>query len=206
MSEAPATGPHQSAANLPEAVFGLKGSESLVWEAVRIHLANQREGNACTKTRAEVSGTGKKPFRQKHTGRARQGSRRAPLYRGGGIVFGPRPRDYRLEMPKQKRRQALKLALSAKNQAGAVIVLDDIALTQPKTKELVGTLRAAGLTGSVLLLPGTVDEALKRASHNVPWLTVLPSVQVHPYAVLSHDRVVFTRSGLDKFLAGGGAN
>lgn len=205
MSES-AAGPHASAANLPESVFGLKGSESLVWEAVRIYLANQREGNASTKTRAEVSGTGKKPYRQKHTGRARHGSRRSPIFPGGGIVFGPRPCEYRLEMPKQKRRQALKLALSVKNQSGAVMILDDIALSQPKTKELVGTLKAAGLAGSVLLLPGAVDETMKRASRNVAWLTVLPSVQVHPYAVLSHDKIVFTRSGLEKFLAVAGVN
>lgn len=230
---------------LPEAVFSKTGDASLLWESVQTYLANQRQGNAATKTRAEVSGTGKKPHRQKHTGRARHGSRRSPIFVGGGIAWGPRPRDYSLVIPKKKRRAALLLALSARNAEGRVVVVEDFELAQPKTKELVKTLDAMGLkpqasspkpqaqseeaqaqapgeepraadlkpqageTGErkapgvsrVLLLIGAVSDSMTRAGRNVPWLTVMPSTLVNTYAVLRHEKVVFTRSGLDRFLA-----
>jgi large subunit ribosomal protein L4 len=190
---------------VPESLFGRQGRDGLLWEAVRTYLANQRQGTAKVKTRAEVSGTGKKPFRQKHTGRARHGSRRTPLFAGGGVCFGPHPRDYRLDMPRKKQRQALAVALSARLAEGAVKVIEEFTLGQPKTKELAGLLGGFGFEGSVLLLPATVDENLKRASRNIPSLTVLPAVQVHTYAVLHHANVVFTDKGLEQFtaLAGG---
>ncbi len=186
--------------DLPDAVFGQAGSDSLLWEAVRVYLANQRQGTAKAKTRAEISGTGKKPYRQKHTGRARHGSRRSPLHVGGGVVFGPHPRDYGLAMPKRKRRQALRIALSARHAEGNVRVVEDFELPAPKTKELAKVLTAFGLKGSTLLLVGESREDLRRAGNNIPRLTVLPAVQVNTYQVLKHENVVFTEKGLESFL------
>ncbi len=191
---------------LPESVFGHKGKPSLLWEAVRVFLAGQRQGTAKTKTRAEVSGTGRKPHRQKHTGRARHGSRRSVIHVGGGVCFGPIPRDYSLGLPKKKRRQALRLVLSARHAEGAVMVLEDFELTEPKTKELIRVLSQVGLAGdkkpgsSVLLLLGSASESLERASSNLSWLTVMPATQVNSHAVLAHEKVVFTEQGLEKFL------
>lgn len=183
-------------AELPSQVFERKGRSGVVWESVRCYLANQRQGTAKTKTRSEVSGTGKKPYRQKHTGRARHGSRRSPIFVKGGVVFGPRPRDYGYELPKKLRRQAMALALSARYEEGAVKVMEDFELPQPKTRELVRILTDVGVNGSVLLLAKTVSSELARAGRNLPWLTLLPARQANPYLVLSHDEVLFTEQGL----------
>jgi large subunit ribosomal protein L4 len=177
---------------LPNDIFGRTGSRSLLWEAVKAYLANQ--------TRGEVSGTGKKPYRQKHTGRARHGSRRSPIFVGGGVVFGPHPRDHRVSVPKKKRRQALRIALSARHAEGAVKVVEDFELSEPKTKELVALISGLGLSGSILLLTGETSEKLERASRNVPWLKVLPAKQLHTYAALNNENLVFTESGLKSFL------
>lgn len=185
---------------LPDRVFKRSGTDSLVWEAVRVYLANQRQGTARTKTRGEVSGTGKKPYRQKHTGNARHGSRRSPIFRGGGIAFGPMPRDYGLKLPKQKRRTALYVALSARHAEGAVKVFDDLAIAEPKTKLMVAALAGMGLEGKVLLLPANVPENMLRAGRNIPGLTVMPARMLNAYAVLDHDTVAFTKSGLASFL------
>ncbi|MFO7638662.1 MAG: 50S ribosomal protein L4 [bacterium] len=185
---------------LPDRVFRYSGSDSLVWEAVRVYLANQRAGTAKTKTRAEVSGTGKKPYRQKHTGNARHGSRRSPIFRGGGIAFGPLPRDYGLGFPKQKRRAALFAALSARNAEGAIRVVEDFSLTEPKTKLMAQAVAGFGFEGSLLLLPAEVSKDMLRAGRNIPGLTLMPARMLHPYAVLKHDVVAFTVAGLESFL------
>jgi large subunit ribosomal protein L4 len=190
---------------LPESVFGHKAKPGIVWESVKCHLANQRQGNACTKTRAEVSGTGKKPYRQKHTGRARHGSRRSPIFTGGGIVFGPKPRDYSYELPKKVRRQALLVALSAKHEQDAVRVIEDFELAEPKTREVAKILNGLGFSGSTLLLVGQPSEYLKRAGRNLPNFTVKPAAQVSVYDVLYHDRVAFTESGLASLTGAVGA-
>lgn len=186
---------------LPESVFGQTGKHGVLWESIRCHLANQRQGTACTKTRAEVSGTGKKPYRQKHTGRARHGSRRSPIFRGGGVVFGPRPRDYGYELPKRARRQALYEALSARKAEGAVQVIEDFELPSPKTKELAKILTGLHPVGSCLLLVVDPSENLMRASRNLPGLTVMPTRQVNAYSILEHDLVLFTESGLKSLVA-----
>jgi len=230
----------RSKVELPETVFGRETEQGLLWESVKVHLANQRQGTASAKTRSEVSGTGKKPFRQKHTGNARHGSRRSPIFRGGGIAWGPRPRDYSHAMPKKKRRAALLSALSVRNAEGNVIIVEDFDLARPKTKELVdamkallvrqgkgevqqtavaagserkepltesvaeatpGKARSGRAMPSVLLMVGTASESMTRASRNVPWLSVIPSTQVNVYAALGHEKLVFTRTGLDRFLA-----
>jgi large subunit ribosomal protein L4 len=200
-----ADGATKGSVELPERIFRRSGTDSLLWEAVRIYLANQRQGTAKVKTRAEVSGTGKKPFRQKHTGNARHGSRRSPIFRGGGIVFGPVPRDYGLRIPKQKRRTALYVALSARNAEGAVRVVEDFVLPDAKTKAMVRVVAGFGFKGSVLLLPADVPEVMRRAERNIPWLTVMPARMLHTYAVLNHDVVVFTEAGLGGFLTTIGA-
>jgi len=186
---------------LPDSVFGQKVTKSVLWETVRTYLANQRQGTAKVKTRAEVSGTGKKPYRQKHTGRARHGSRRSPIHVGGGVVFGPHPRDYRLDLPKKKRRQALRIALSARHAQGHVKVVEDFELAAPKTKEMAGILAALGFSGSTLLLVPEAREDVTRASRNIPGLTVMPAAQLNTYEVLRHDQVVFTEKGLERFLS-----
>ncbi|MEO0020272.1 MAG: 50S ribosomal protein L4 [candidate division WOR-3 bacterium] len=185
---------------LPEMWFNREGPPSLLWEAVRCYLANQRQGTAKTKTRAEVSGTGKKPWPQKHTGRARHGSRRSPIWVKGGVAWGPKPRDYGYELPKKVRRYALALALTAKAKEKGIKVVEDFELSQPKTRELIQVFEGLGLKGSVLLLVPAVSENLRRASNNIPWLDVMPAVQLHPYAVLTHNWVVFTEDGLKEFL------
>ncbi|MEO0079859.1 MAG: 50S ribosomal protein L4 [candidate division WOR-3 bacterium] len=186
---------------LPEAWFNRTGPKGVVWESVRCLLANRREGNAMTKTRAEVSGTGKKPWRQKHTGRARHGSRRTNIWVGGGVVFGPRPRDYGYEIPKKERKLALALTLSARNRDGALKVIEDIEPAHPKTKELLQALAGLNLSGKVLLLVDSLTENLRLASRNIPWLTVMPARLVNAYEVLAHEQVVFTERGLASFLA-----
>ncbi len=186
--------------DLPEVWFNREGPQTLLWESVRCYLANQRQGTASTKTRAEVSGTGKKPWPQKHTGRARHGSRRSPIWVKGGVAWGPKPRDYSYELPKKVRRFALALALTAKTKENSVKVIEDFELSQPKTKELVSLFKGLGLTGSILLLVPSISEYLKRASGNLQWLKVLPAPQVNTYQVLAHDWVVFTESGLREFL------
>jgi large subunit ribosomal protein L4 len=184
---------------LPAALFDQKGKKGLVWEAVKCYLANQRQGNACTKTRAEVSG--KKPHRQKHTGHARQGSKRSPQFVGGGIAWGPRPRDYSYELPKKLRRQALALALSARKGEDAVMVVEDFELPEPKTREMVKMLKGLNLDGKVLLLTGGASDNLRRASRNLPGLTVTTAQRVNTYDVVSHKRIVLTESALKQLEA-----
>ncbi|MFO7675901.1 MAG: 50S ribosomal protein L4 [bacterium] len=200
-----ADGATKGTVELPEKIFKHTGTDSLLWEAVRVYLANQRQGTAKTKTRAEVSGTGKKPYRQKHTGNARHGSRRSPIFRTGGIVFGPLPRDYSLNMPKQKRRSALYAALSARHAEGAVRVVEDFELSEAKTKQMVQAISGFGFEGTVLLMPAEVPEAMRRAGRNIPWLTLMPARMVNTYAVLDHDIVAFTRAGLASFAEATGA-
>jgi large subunit ribosomal protein L4 len=186
---------------LPAALFDQKGKKGLVWESVKCYLANQRQGNASTKTRAEVSGTGKKPHRQKHTGHARQGSKRSPQFVGGGIAWGARPRDYSYELPKKLRRQALALALSARKAEEAVMVVEDFDLPEPKTKEMLKVLKGLNLGGKVLLLTGAASENLRRASRNLPGLTVTTAQQVNTYDVVSHERIVLTETALKQLEA-----
>jgi large subunit ribosomal protein L4 len=186
---------------LPEQWFNREGPASLLWEAVRCYLANQRQGTAKTKTRAEVSGTGKKPWPQKHTGRARHGSRRSPIWVKGGIAWGPKPRDYSYELPRKVRRYALALALTARAKENAIKIIEDFELAEPKTRELAKIFNGLGFNDSVLLLVPAVSENLRRASANLPWLDVMPAWQVNTYEVLTHNLVVFTESGLNEFLS-----
>jgi large subunit ribosomal protein L4 len=160
---------------LDERVWGITPNTAVLHQAVVAQLANQRKGTHATKTRGMVAGGGKKPWRQKGTGRARQGSTRAPHWRGGGIVFGPHPRSYHKDLPRKMRRLALRSALSAKVQDGELVVVDQFTLAAAKTKEMVAVLDRLGATGSALIVLGEADGAAKRAAANLPKVrTALP--------------------------------
>ncbi len=180
--------------SLAEKVFGQKVNEHLLWEVLCYYQANQRQGSAATKTRAEVRGGGRKPWRQKGTGRARHGSIRSPIWVGGGVVFGPQPRDFRLEIPKKKRHQALLMALSDRAFAGKIMVVDGFVVAEPKTKVLAGLVKKLNLSGrKVLLLTEQADENAKRASRNMPELTFAAAVNVNALQVLSNEYMIVTK-------------
>src|SRR5580765_509467 len=154
-------------AALPEALFRQPVHEHLMWLSVKRHLGNQRQGTAKVKTRGEVSGGGRKPWRQKGTGRARAGSNTSPLWPGGGRAFGPKPRDHRTELPKGQRRQALTSALSLKASENAVTVLESLAFAEPKTSEMAKVLDRLGLTDKrTLLVLGQADRNVVRSCRN----------------------------------------
>ena len=169
-----------------------------VHDVVVAYQAAQRMGTACTKTMGEVAGTGRKPWRQKGTGRARAGSFASPLWRGGGVVFGPKPRDFTKKVSKSTRHLALRKALSERLKAGDVIVLDDLKLTSPKTKEFVGVLAALQVDGSALVVASALDPNLRLASRNVPQVELTTSEQLNTYQVLRYDKLIFTRSAFEQ--------
>ncbi|HID11256.1 MAG TPA: 50S ribosomal protein L4 [Candidatus Latescibacteria bacterium] len=184
---------------LPESIFGVQPAEHAVYQTVKAYLANQRQGTASTKTRGEVQGSGRKIWRQKGTGRARHGSVTAPIFVGGGVAFGPKPRSYKEKVPKKVRRLALKSALSAKARDGTVVVVDDPILEEPKTKQMVTLLRACGLEGrKVLFTTGEHSEILYKSCRNIPDLRFRYAENLCAYDVVWADVVVFTKSGLAK--------
>lgn len=174
-----------------------KGSQA-VHDTVVAYRAAQRMGTACTKNVGEVSGTNKKPWRQKGTGRARAGSFQSPLWVGGGVVFGPKPRDFSKKVNSKTRQLALRKALSERLKAGDVVVVDDFKLESPKTKDFVGVLSALELNGSALIVAQDVDKNLSLASRNVPHVTLTTSETLNTYDVLRSDKLVFTRGAFEK--------
>jgi large subunit ribosomal protein L4 len=192
-----ADGTEKGTATLPDALFGQQVNEHLLHLAVKRHLGNQRQGTAKVKTRGEVSGGGKKPWRQKGTGRARSGSNTSPLWPGGGRAFGPKPRDHRTDLPKAQRRKALASALSLRAGEQAVTVLESLAFDAPRTREMVATLAKLGLAGKrTLLVLGQADENVIRSCRNIPALRTTLAHQLNPYDLLDCDAVVLTRDGL----------
>ena len=183
--------------NLDDRFFGVTVQPSLLHEVVVMQLANQRQGTASTKTRGEVRGGGKKPWKQKGTGRARAGSIRSPLWRGGGIIFGPRPRSYIQHLPKQKSRAALYGALTMKVREGALKVVDDFALPEGKTKALVAVLKGLQLERKTLILADHPPLELKRAAENLPWVTVQDLGHLNVYDLLRHDHLLIKRQDLE---------
>ena len=174
----------------------------LLHEAVRSHLASRRLGTASTKTRAFVSGGGKKPWKQKGTGRARAGSSRSPLWAGGAVVFGPQPRDYSHRLPKSARRAALRAALAARHGAGALMVVETVVLPEPKTKRMVELLRALGLPPrGVLIVTTARDEVVERAARNLPHVKVLPVGRLNVYDVVGHAHLLMARDALAQVAA-----
>ncbi|MBX3731350.1 MAG: 50S ribosomal protein L4 [Verrucomicrobiae bacterium] len=172
-----------------------------VHDTVVAHQAAQRSGTACTKTMGEVRGTGKKPWRQKGTGRARAGSFASPLWRGGGVVFGPKPRDYDKKVNRKVRQLALRKALSERLKGGDVLILDDLKLTAPKTREFVAVLGTLGLTGTTLVIVASPDAQLDRASRNVLGVEVTTGAVINTYDVLRFDKLVFTRAAFEQLEA-----
>ena len=192
-------GSEKGVAPLPDELFGQQVNEHLLWLSVKRYLGNQRQGTAKVKSRGEVSGGGRKPFKQKGTGRARQGSNTSPLMPGGGRAFGPRPRDYRTEMPKRQRRQALISALSLKAGASAVSVIEPLAFEVPKTKLMAEILDRMGLSDKrTLLVLDQATESVVKSCRNLRNLRTTLAHQVHPYDLLECDAVLLTQAGLDR--------
>jgi len=178
-------------------VEGGKGTQA-VHDVVVAYRAAQRSGTASTKTMGEVAGTGKKPWRQKGTGRARAGSFASPLWRGGGVVFGPKPRDFAKKVTRSTKQLALRKALTERLNAGDVVVLNEIKLAAPKTKEFIGVLKALDITKTALIVTNAADDTLMRASRNVPNVEIVTSDSVNTYQVLRSDKLVFTRGAFEK--------
>lgn len=175
---------------LRDAVFGAKPEAAVVHEAVIMQQACERQGSASTLERGEVSGSGKKPWKQKHTGRARAGSIRSPVWRHGGTVFGPKPRSYAYAIPKQKYRAALQSALSAKLAAGDVVVLSALTLESPKTRLLSKALSQLGLTSTTLIVAGAGHADLERAAANISGVKVVAPESINVYDVLRYAKLV----------------
>ncbi|GAB4537416.1 MAG: 50S ribosomal protein L4 [Thermodesulfovibrionia bacterium] len=184
---------------LPSEIFGVSVKKGLLHEVVRNYLANQRQGTASTKTRGLVSGGGKKPWRQKGTGRARHGSIRSPIWRGGGTVFGPMPRDYSYRLPRKMKWSGLSSALSAKFLDGEVMVVDSLSVSEPKTRLFKEVLKGLGLNGNSLLvvLPER-DRTIELASRNIPRVHVTRLEELNVYSILSHEKVIFTMDAIEK--------
>ncbi len=175
---------------LRDAVFGAKPEASVVHEAVIMQRACERQGSASTLRRGEVSGSGKKPWKQKHTGRARAGSIRSPIWRHGGSVFGPKPRSYAYGIPKQKYRAALQGALSAKLAAGDIVILSALTLDGPKTRLLAKALTQLGLTSTTLLVAGAGHADLEQAAANLAGVKVVAPELVNVYDVLRYEKLL----------------
>jgi large subunit ribosomal protein L4 len=177
-------------AQLRDDIFAVPVSEPLMHQALLRQLANARLGTAKTKTRGEVSGGGRKPWRQKGTGRARQGSIRAPHWRGGGIVFGPSPRSYRQQMPRKMRRQALRSALTVKAAESQVVVLDSLEMGEPRTKDMVALLKALGIQSSALILLPGHNEVILHSVRNLPQVRTLVAHYLNVRDLLKFDALV----------------
>lgn len=184
--------------DLDDAVFGLEVRTDILARAVNWQLAKRRSGNHKVKQRSEIVGTTTKPFRQKGTGRARQGSRKSPILKGGGVVFGPHVRDHSHNLTKKVRRLALKTALSAKQAEGKLVVLDAASIKDAKTSALAKQLKALGWDKTLVIDGETVDENFARAARNIVGLDVLPSVGANVYDILRRDTLVLTQDAVGK--------
>lgn len=183
--------------DLKDEVFGIPVHRQAMHDAVVAHLARRRRGTHDTKTRGEVSGSGRKPWRQKGTGRARSGSRRSPIWTGGGVVFGPHPRDYGYKLPKKVRRLALKSALSSKVEAGEIKVLDQLNIDRPKTKEMVNVLKNLTVDNKALVVTAGTDQNVYKSARNIPGVKSLPAGSLNVYDLLAFDTLVITRDAVN---------
>jgi large subunit ribosomal protein L4 len=191
------TGAEAGTVELPEGLFGAPVNEAVMHQVVTAQLAGRRIGTHATKTRGEVRGGGRKPYRQKGTGRARQGSRSAPHYAGGGVVFGPHPRDHSVRVPRAMRRLALKGALTSKFSDGAVKIVEDLALEAIKTRELLGYLEAlAAGDGRVLVVAPARDERLELSARNLPRVSVILADSLNTVDILNADVLLITQPAL----------
>ena len=198
---------------ISDEVFAVPFNQAVVHQAMVRQRANVRQGTASTKTRSEVSGSSGKLFRQKGTGQARAGSRRSPLRRGGGITFGPHPRNYRQAMPKKMRQLALKCVLSAKVGDGELMVLEQLTFEVPKTKEMAGVLATLGVDSSALIVTVEPEESVVKSVHNLVRIKALPANLLNVVDILSHKRLLMTVAAMrlverlwGKRLSQGGSN
>ncbi len=185
---------------LDDAIFGLEARKDLLARAVNWQLAKRRSGNHQTKGRSDVSATKTKPFKQKGTGRARQGFRAAPQMRGGGIVFGPQTRDHSHDLPKKVRKLALATALSAMCADGKLVILDEAKMSAPKTADLVKKLSALGWGRTLVIEAEAIDENFAMAASNIIGLDILPSCGANVYDILRRDTLVLTKGAVDKLV------
>lgn len=177
-------------------IFDVEVNKRLMHDAVLNYQAKQRIGSASVKTRSEVRGGGRKPWRQKGTGRARHGTNRSPLWVGGGQVFGPRPRDYSYTMPKKARREAIKSALAAKANEGNIKVIDEFKIEAPKTREVINILENFDVSGNILIVVGTDDKMVKISAQNIPGVLAINVDEINIYDVLGSDIMIMTENAL----------
>ena len=182
--------------DLNDAVFGVEVNEHLVHMAVVSQLANKRQGTQKAKTRSEVSGGGRKPWRQKGTGRARQGSTRAPQWRGGGVVFGPTPRSYKFKLNRKVRRLALKSALSSKVQDNEFTAIDGISFEAPKTKQMVKVLENLNAPVKTLIVVDEITLNVEKSASNIPGVKLLDAKHVNVYDILNSDKLIMTEAAI----------
>lgn len=182
---------------LPEGVFGLRPHTAVMHEVLVAQLAARRSGTHSTKTRGEVAGSTRKIYRQKGTGRARHGSRKAPIFKGGGIIFGPKPRDYAQDTPKKVRRLALRSALSARAAEGKVVVVEPLTLEKPRTAAVAELLHRLPVAGKTLIVTPGPDGTLVRSAANVPGVTVVAVAGLNLHDVLAADYIILTRPAVD---------
>jgi large subunit ribosomal protein L4 len=192
------TGKQVGELELSDAIFGITPNEAVLHQAVVMQQASMRRGTHATKNRAAVSGGGKKPWRQKGTGHARHGSIRSPLWVGGGVVFGPQPRSYAIKLPKKVRRLAIKSALSAKVRDSELIVLDDLKLEQPKTKEMVKVLKNLGADKKALIVTNGLDDSSVLSTRNIPGVKLITAEGLNVLDVLYHDKLIITRGAVHR--------
>lgn len=192
------TGAQTGEIELSDTVFGVEMNTSLVHQAVVRQLANQRLGTAATKTRGMVRGGGRKPWRQKGTGRARAGTIRSPLWVGGGTVFGPHPRSYAQAMPRKARRLAIKCALSAKVRDNELIVVENLALAEAKTKKMVEALRNLKAADKALIILPQRDDTVERSARNIPGVKTITTLGLNVHDILKHDSLVLTKAAVAK--------
>jgi large subunit ribosomal protein L4 len=186
---------------VPAAIVAGPVRESLLHEMVKSQRASRRSGTHSTKTRAFVSGGGKKPWKQKGTGRARAGSIRSPLWAGGAVIFGPQPRNYAYRLPKSARKAALCSVLAARHGEGKLIVVDALTLPEPKTKQMVACLAGLGIEGKALIVLAQPQDAVMRAARNLPRVKVILVGGINVYDVLNHATLVLTREALEQLVA-----
>ncbi|MCR4944847.1 MAG: 50S ribosomal protein L4 [Clostridium sp.] len=182
---------------LNEGVFGVEVNQDAMHQVVVALLANKRQGTQSAKTRAEVRGGGIKPWRQKGTGRARQGSIRAPQWIKGGIVFAPKPRDYRISVPKSMRRVALKSALTSKVVAGEMIVMEDLAFESIKTKQVAEMIKTLGFK-KTLIVTAEADEVAYKSARNIEGVNIIPANNINVYDLLKYEKVIMTKDAVSK--------
>lgn len=181
---------------LDDSVFGIMFNEAVVHQALVRQQANARQGTASTKTRGEVRGSTRKLFRQKHTGNARAGSIKSPLRKGGGIVFGPKPRDYRQGMPKAMRQLAIRCVLSAKAENNMIVVIDELKFEAPKTRDMVGVIKALGIEGKTLVALEQADTNVIKSARNIPNIKTIQARQLNVGDILSYNKLLITETAL----------